>query len=89
MQSAFPIFMLPLRNLHMRTIRQLFIPLLLISLLFLSACNRKTAKSLSGDDGKIEVAIVQLNDVYEISGVDGGKAGNLARVAAFADSIRN
>ena len=73
----------------MRTIRQIFILLSLISLFFLSACNRKTAKSLKGDDGKIEVAIVQLNDVYEISGVDGGKAGNLARVAAFADSIRN
>ncbi|MEM8890465.1 MAG: bifunctional metallophosphatase/5'-nucleotidase [Bacteroidota bacterium] len=73
----------------MRTIRHLFIPLSLISLLFLFSCNRKTAQSLTGDDGKIEIAIVQINDVYEISGIDGGKAGNLARVAAFADSIRD
>ncbi|MDW3649025.1 MAG: bifunctional metallophosphatase/5'-nucleotidase [Bacteroidia bacterium] len=73
----------------MRTNRQLFILLLLTSLLLISACNRKIAKALKGDDDKIEIAIIQLNDVYEISGVDGGKAGNLARVAAFADSIRN
>ncbi|MEL6250392.1 MAG: bifunctional metallophosphatase/5'-nucleotidase [Bacteroidota bacterium] len=71
------------------THRQLFISITILSLVFLSACNRKSAKALTGDDGKIEIAIVQINDVYEISGIDGGKVGNLARVAAFADSIRN
>jgi 5'-nucleotidase / UDP-sugar diphosphatase len=44
--------------------------LLFISILF--SCNQ--------DDGKIEFTFLQLNDVYEIAPIQGGKFGGLARV---------
>lgn len=36
--------------------------------------------SCSSDDGKISFTILQLNDVYEISSIQGGKYGGMARV---------
>lgn len=33
------------------------------------------------DDGKIEIVFIQVNDVYEISPVTGGKEGGIARLA--------
>lgn len=51
-------------------------------LLVLSSCS--TTKNLSGkDDGKIEVNFVQINDVYEIAPLSGGKEGGVARVATL------
>ena len=55
---------------------------------FTCSCNRKTAAVSVADDGKIEIAFVQINDVYEIAGVSGGKLGNLARVAAYYQDIK-
>ncbi len=40
-------------------------------------------KAPQGDDGRIEVTFVQVNDVYEIAPLEGGKSGGLARVAAL------
>ncbi len=40
------------------------------------------------DDGKIEVVFLQMNDVYEIAPLEGGKVGGLARVATIRDSLR-
>ncbi|GAB5400383.1 MAG: 5'-nucleotidase C-terminal domain-containing protein [Aureisphaera sp.] len=40
------------------------------------------------DDGKIQFKFVQLNDVYEIAPLSGGKYGGMARVAHVVDSIR-
>ena len=37
----------------------------------------------------ITITILQLNDVYEISPVDGGESGGLARVATLLDRERN
>ena len=49
-----------------------------------------TPKSItSTDDGQIEVAIVQMNDVYEIAGVDGGRSGGLSRVAHYFQEVQN
>lgn len=51
-----------------------------IALLVFVSCN--TAKQTATvDNGKIDVTIVQINDVYEIAPLDGGKAGGMARVA--------
>ena len=51
-----------------------------ISLLIFASC--KTAKqTTTGDNGKIDITIVQINDVYEIAPLDGGKVGGMARVA--------
>jgi 2',3'-cyclic-nucleotide 2'-phosphodiesterase (5'-nucleotidase family) len=58
--------------------------LLSIALLVMtSSC--KTAKNTAStkDDGKVEVVFVQVNDVYEIAPISGGKEGGMARVATL------
>lgn len=53
-------------------------------LLTFSACTAsKNSGSIAGDDGKIEVVFLQINDVYEIAPVAGGKEGGMARVATL------
>ncbi|HEX6914951.1 MAG TPA: bifunctional metallophosphatase/5'-nucleotidase [Chitinophagaceae bacterium] len=37
----------------------------------------------SGDDGRIELTLVQVNDVYEIAPLEAGNSGGMARVAAL------
>jgi len=55
---------------------------LLYVLLFLaSSCS--TTRVATKDDGKIEAVFVQVNDVYEIAPVAGGKEGGMARVATL------
>ena len=52
----------------------------IIALLLFASCN--TAKqTVTGENGKIDITIVQINDVYEIAPLDGGKVGGMARVA--------
>jgi len=48
------------------------IKILLAFLVLLSSCSK--------DDGKISFTLLQLNDVYEISSIQGGKFGGMARV---------
>jgi 2',3'-cyclic-nucleotide 2'-phosphodiesterase (5'-nucleotidase family) len=52
---------------------------LLIALVIVS-CKTKAPQ---GDDGKIDITFVQVNDVYEIAPIEGGKTGGLARVATL------
>lgn len=61
----------------------------LIASLFFASCN--TAKqTATGDNGKIDITLVQINDVYEIAPLDGGKAGGMARVATVKkEQLRN
>ena len=55
-----------------------------ISLLVLSSCKTViTPSNSSVDDGKITVTFVQINDVYEIAPMQGGKVGGVARVATL------
>ena len=42
----------------------------------------RTASSIKGN-GKIDITFVQVNDVYEIAPLEGGKAGGMARVATL------
>src|SRR3954454_4125572 len=65
-----------------------FIGLCAASLLMFTAC--KTPKSITAakDDGKIEVDFVQVNDVYEIAPIAGGKEGGMARVATLKKQIK-
>lgn len=60
------------------------VPYLLLTLLC-SACQlfRKTG----GDDGRIEVTFLQMNDVYEISPSLGENTGGLARVATIRKEL--
>ena len=52
--------------------------------IFLNACSStKNVAKTASDNGKIDITIVQINDVYEIAPLDGGKAGGMARVATL------
>ena len=53
---------------------------LLLIFLLLIACKK--------DDGKLEFTIVQVNDVYEIAALEGGKAGGMARVANLYQELK-
>ncbi len=52
---------------------------------FLTACN--SSKKLGGDDGRIDINIVQINDVYEIAPLENGKSGGMARVAQLKKNL--
>jgi 2',3'-cyclic-nucleotide 2'-phosphodiesterase (5'-nucleotidase family) len=60
-----------------------FIRYVFVAVLF-STASCKTIRTILGkDDGKIEVAFVQVNDVYEIAPLANGKEGGMARVATL------
>jgi 2',3'-cyclic-nucleotide 2'-phosphodiesterase (5'-nucleotidase family) len=54
-------------------------------MLLLGSAACKTARTITGanDDGKLEVVLVQVNDVYEIAPLSGGREGGMARVATL------
>ncbi|MGB1206916.1 MAG: bifunctional metallophosphatase/5'-nucleotidase [Chitinophagales bacterium] len=62
--------------------------LLFCFLLYFSGCHllKKPTKT-TADDGKIEFVFLQINDVYEIALLEGGKAGGLARVATIRKDL--
>ena len=49
--------------------------------IFFTACSSTKNTVATNNNGKIDITIVQINDVYEIAPLDGGKAGGMARVA--------
>ena len=61
-----------------------------LALLFLVFMGCKSSKQLPSvkEDGQISFKFVQLNDVYEIAPLSGGKYGGMARVAHVVDSIK-
>jgi len=60
--------------------KQFFYYILSITILSVVGCKATRIIPANADDGKIEVIFVQVNDVYEISPVAGGKEGGLSRV---------
>src|SRR5688572_20396444 len=48
-----------------------------------TSCKTPSQLTGSNDDGKIDINFIQINDVYEIAGVSGGKEGGLARIATL------
>ena len=58
---------------------------LFVSISFFVFVSCKTLSSTSGnkDNGKIDVSFVQINDVYEIAPLNGGREGGIARVATL------
>lgn len=62
-------------------LQRIILPFLISLLLF--SCK----KDPSSDE--ITFKFIQLNDVYEISSLSGGKYGGLDRVAHVRDSIKN
>lgn len=61
----------------------------LLGVLILTACaTPKVSQTDGAADGKVEIKIVQINDVYEIDPLNDGAYGGLARVAHVRDSIK-
>ena len=59
--------------------------LFLFSILFLFSCS--TSKKVDLSSNSIDFTILQLNDVYEIAPLEGGKVGGLARVATVKKQL--
>ena len=59
-----------------------------ISLFLISCGSGRQTTSQPREDGIITLKFIQLNDVYEIAPLGGGKYGGMARVAHVVDSIR-
>ena len=51
----------------------------LYATIFITACS--SSRNVKGNNEKIDITIVQVNDVYEIAPLDGGKVGGMARIA--------
>ncbi len=60
---------------------------LLLGLLAISCKPKQSVSEVKTDDGIITFKFIQLNDVYEIAPLSGGKYGGMARVAHVRDSI--
>ncbi len=56
---------------------------ILLAIVILSSCS--STKNLQGkkDDGKLELNLILINDVYEIAPLSGGSEGGMARVASL------
>jgi len=63
--------------------------LLVVLLSFSCKSGKKAVSPLLQDDGKIEVVFLQINDVYEIDALEGGKVGGMARIAALRRQLIN
>jgi len=50
--------------------------------LFLASCST-SKNTVGGDDGRLSLQLIQINDVYEIAPLNGGKEGGMARVASL------
>jgi 2',3'-cyclic-nucleotide 2'-phosphodiesterase (5'-nucleotidase family) len=69
--------------------------LYLLAIIFLASCSISKDNSysivrhdhLNGEKDFIELTIIQLNDVYEISPLEGGEKGGLARVATLKKEL--
>ncbi len=66
-----------------------FLKFIFLGLWILTALSCKSVNDLSTDDHKISFRLVQLNDVYEIAPLEGGKTGGMARVATVVNQLRN
>ena len=54
--------------------RKLGLSILIAGLFLFSSCSSTQKRAAAKDDGKISFTIVQVNDVYEIAPLDGGKS---------------
>jgi 5'-nucleotidase len=61
---------------------------LLFALLFIAACSPPQEKKQESHSNKVNFIVLQLNDVYEMSPVSGGKLGGLARVQTLLNELK-
>lgn len=67
------------------TLRLLLMVLLIIGTT--PSCKQSKTVQKTKDDGIIEVVFLQINDLYEITPLEGGKTGGLARVATVKKNL--
>ena len=60
----------------------------LLGLLLLSACKTAQPGTSGHDDHKLSLTFLQINDVYEIAPLNGGREGGMARVATVKKAYR-
>ena len=60
---------------------------LFVSVVFFSAC-RTAQPGDERNDGKINITFLQINDVYEIAPLSGGREGGVARVATLKKQFK-
>jgi len=70
----------------MKRFIQIFTFFILITSLT-SSCKQSKTVQKTKDDGIIEVVFLHLNDLYEITPLEGGKTGGLARVATVRKNL--
>jgi 2',3'-cyclic-nucleotide 2'-phosphodiesterase (5'-nucleotidase family) len=63
--------------------KKLLLYALLTASVIITACSPTKNTGSAVDNGKIDITIVQINDVYEIAPLDQGKVGGMARVATI------
>src|SRR5665647_1284644 len=64
--------------------KKLFLYVAVIATLFEVSCSStRTVSTKAKDDGKIDITFIQVNDVYEIAPLEGGKTGGMATVATL------
>ena len=62
---------------------------ILLPFVALNSCkSHKNISQKPTDDGKIAVDFIQLNDVYEIAPLEGGKSGGMARVETIHKQVK-
>ncbi len=66
--------------------KQIKLYLYLSGLLLIAGCVG-ARKGTATDNGKITINFVQVNDVYEIAPIEGGKTGGMARVATIKKEL--
>ena len=74
---------MPILHKISRIMKKLFTLLTITVLTFGSSCSVSQKTNTVRDDGIIDIVFVQVNDVYEIAPLGGGKVGGIARVASL------
>jgi len=63
--------------------KRLFYLCVIFTSAFITSCKTVQKQAAATNDGLLEVVFVQVNDVYEIAPLAGGKEGGMARVATL------
>src|SRR5438067_13719347 len=69
--------------------RQYLRQLLLAATIVTVSCKVARNTVATKDDGKIEINLIQVNDIYEIAPVAGGKQGGMARIATLKKQYKS
>ena len=72
----------------MKTTANSFLLFVLFCLISACTATKKISTNQTADDGLIDIVFLQINDVYEIAPLEGGKKGGMARVATLKKQLQ-